>query len=191
MECDQPTLSTWVVDSLHSHDFPDTELPSDEAILEVMASIDKPQEDEHHQESILPYFKLMRVITISHDSRPGAFVAKSSSPPSLDHFPLRISFSKLTTEFSTTPSIEESYFLPPVCLDGPHKGVFITHGTTHDEYLRLEKFVTMWRGPRMVCHLSLTTTHEFIDYEKYDWLEPSMGSTFPKASKCVVHVEIM
>jgi hypothetical protein len=40
MECDQPTLPEWVVDSTSSHNFLDTMFPSEEAILEVMASIE-------------------------------------------------------------------------------------------------------------------------------------------------------
>jgi hypothetical protein len=39
MECDQPTLPVWVVEFPSSHDFLDTELTLEEAILEVMASI--------------------------------------------------------------------------------------------------------------------------------------------------------
>jgi hypothetical protein len=44
MECDQPTLSKWVVHSLRSHDFLDTEIPLEEAILEFMASIKNPKD---------------------------------------------------------------------------------------------------------------------------------------------------
>jgi hypothetical protein len=69
MEFDQPTPPTWVFDSLRSHDFLDIEFPSDEAILEVMASIDKPREDEHHRESILPDLEPMRVIMMNYDPR--------------------------------------------------------------------------------------------------------------------------
>jgi hypothetical protein len=43
MECDQPTPPVWVVDSPSSHDSLDFEFPSEKAILEVMASIDKPK----------------------------------------------------------------------------------------------------------------------------------------------------
>jgi hypothetical protein len=49
MECDQPTPPTWVVDSPSSHDFLDTEFPSDKAILDVMASIDKPKDEVMHR----------------------------------------------------------------------------------------------------------------------------------------------
>jgi hypothetical protein len=48
VECDQPSPPIRVVDSLSSHDFLDTKFPSEEAIPEVMASIDKPREDENH-----------------------------------------------------------------------------------------------------------------------------------------------
>jgi len=54
MECDQPTLPEQVVDYPSSHEFCDFELPSKEAILDVMASIDKPKENDNHHESILP-----------------------------------------------------------------------------------------------------------------------------------------
>jgi hypothetical protein len=47
MECDQPTQHAQVVNSLSSCDFLDFEFPSDEAIIHIMASIDKPREDKN------------------------------------------------------------------------------------------------------------------------------------------------
>jgi hypothetical protein len=54
MECDQPTPPIRVVDSLSSHDILDTKFPSEEAILEVMASIENPKDDVNHRESYFP-----------------------------------------------------------------------------------------------------------------------------------------
>jgi hypothetical protein len=48
MDCDQPTFPIRVFDSLNSHDFLDTNLPSKEAILEVMASIENPKDEVMH-----------------------------------------------------------------------------------------------------------------------------------------------
>jgi hypothetical protein len=49
MEYDQPTLPQGLVDSPLSHDFLDFKFPSEEAILKVMASFDKPKEYVMHQ----------------------------------------------------------------------------------------------------------------------------------------------
>jgi len=57
MECDDPTLTIWVVDSLSSHDFLYIEFPSEEAILDVMDSIDKPKEDDNHHTFLLHYLE--------------------------------------------------------------------------------------------------------------------------------------
>jgi hypothetical protein len=175
MECDQTTPPTRDVDSPSSHDILDLELPSKEAIWEVMASIYKPKEGENHRESTLPSLELMRVDMMSLDLRPGALVGTSNRPPSLDPLQPWIYFSELAIEFSTTPSLEDLRFVLPSCLDGSHQGAFVAHETTHDEYLRLQKIVTMWHGPDMVSHMMLTTAHEFIDYEKDPWPEPSNG----------------
>jgi hypothetical protein len=67
MECDQPTMPTWVVDSPSSYDFLDFELPSEEVILENMASIDNPKEYEKHREFNLPDLEPTIVITMSLD----------------------------------------------------------------------------------------------------------------------------
>jgi len=48
MECEHATLLTWVDDSPRSHEIIDFEFPSDEAILDVMASIDKPKDEVMH-----------------------------------------------------------------------------------------------------------------------------------------------
>jgi hypothetical protein len=179
-------LYVWVVDSLSSHDFLDTKFPSEEAILEVMASIDKPREDENHHTFLLPDLELMRVNMMSLDSKLGALAGTSSRPPSLDPFPPWLSFSELATKFSAIPSIEDLCFVLPSCLDGSHQGASIAHKTTHDEYLCIQKFIPMWHGPDMVCHMMPIMAHEFIDYEKYPWPEPTMGSTWHKLSICVV-----
>jgi hypothetical protein len=105
MECDQPTPTTRVVDCFHSHDLLDTDLPPNEAILEVMASIDKPKEDEHHRESIIPDLEQMRVSMMSLYLILGSFARASSRPLSLDPFSPWLYFSKLTFESSTFPSL--------------------------------------------------------------------------------------
>jgi hypothetical protein len=66
MECDQPTPPIWVVDSPSSHDFLDIEFPSEEAILEVMASIENPKDEVMHQSSF-PDLEPMRVSMMSLD----------------------------------------------------------------------------------------------------------------------------
>jgi hypothetical protein len=64
MEYDHYTLPTWVVTPLpSSHDFLDTELPSDEAIMEVMDSVDKPWEYMHHQHIFFMIWKCWRLTT--------------------------------------------------------------------------------------------------------------------------------
>jgi len=45
MECYHPTLPIWIVDSPNSHDILDIEFPLEEAILEVMASIEEPNDE--------------------------------------------------------------------------------------------------------------------------------------------------
>jgi hypothetical protein len=134
MECDQPTPLVQFVDSPSSHDILDFEFPLEETILEVMASIDKPKEYEDH--SILPDLKPMRVSMMSIDSRLGTFVGESSRPPSLNPFLPQIYFSKLATELSASPSIEDSHFITPSHLDGSYHRASIAHQTTHDEYLQ-------------------------------------------------------
>ena len=47
-------LPAWAKNSLHSIDFLDTVLPSDEAILEAMSGCDKICEDLHHRSYFLP-----------------------------------------------------------------------------------------------------------------------------------------
>jgi hypothetical protein len=93
-------------------------------------------------------------------------------------FHLGYLFSELATEFSASPSIEDSHFVLPLCLDGAHQGASLAHETTHNEYLRMHKFIPMWHGPNMVSHMMPTLAHEFIDYEKYPWPEPSNGIYF-------------
>jgi hypothetical protein len=44
----------WVAHSSISHDFIDDNLPSDEAILEVMSGPDRPWDDLHHRSYFLP-----------------------------------------------------------------------------------------------------------------------------------------
>jgi hypothetical protein len=93
MECDKPTPPIRVVDSLSSHDSLDFEFPLEEAILEVVASINNPREDENHQESILPSLDLMIFNMMSLDPGLGEFIGASNSPPSLEPFPLWLYFS--------------------------------------------------------------------------------------------------
>jgi hypothetical protein len=174
MECDHPTLLVWFVDSPSSHDFLNTELPSKEAILEAMASLDNPKDRMNHQSS-LPDLELMRVSMMSIDLRLGEFTGESSRPPSLDPFLPQISFLELSTEFYASLSIEDLCFVPPSCLDGSHQGVVIAQKTTHDEYLHPWRFIPMWYGPDMVRHMMPTSAHEFIDDEKDPFLEPSHG----------------
>jgi hypothetical protein len=112
-----------------------------------MASIENPKEDEHHQESILPSLELMRVDMMSLDPRLGEFVGTPSETPSLDPFPPRLSFSELATELSASPSIEDSCFVPPLCLDGSHQGASLAHETTHNEYLCMQKFILCGMAP--------------------------------------------
>jgi hypothetical protein len=61
VEFDQYSFPMWVVTPPSLHDFLDTELPSDEAIMEVMASVDRPWEDMHHQASFLPNLERLEV----------------------------------------------------------------------------------------------------------------------------------
>jgi hypothetical protein len=49
MEFDQTTSPVWIVDSLSSHDFLDIESPFDKAILDIMASLDKPKDEVMNQ----------------------------------------------------------------------------------------------------------------------------------------------
>jgi hypothetical protein len=51
----------------------------------------------------------------------------------------------------------------------------MTHKNTHDEYLCMHKFITMWHGLGMVYHMMPTLAHEFLDYEKDIWPEPING----------------
>jgi hypothetical protein len=92
LECDQPSLSTRVVESLSSHNFLDIVLPSEEAIPGFMASINKPGEDENHHTFLLHNLELMRVNTMSNDLRLGEFVGVSSEIPSLDPFFILVIF---------------------------------------------------------------------------------------------------
>jgi len=67
MECYQPTLLVRVVNSLCSHDFLDTNFPSEEAILEVMDSIENPK-DEMMNRSCYPNLESIRFSTMSLDT---------------------------------------------------------------------------------------------------------------------------
>jgi hypothetical protein len=127
VECNQPSPPIRVFESLNSQYFIDTKYPSKEAILEVMASIDNPREDENHHTFLLPNLELMRVNTMSFDLKLGALAGTSSRPPSLDHFPPRLSFSELSNEFFAIPYLKDICFVLPSCLDGSHKGYFIAH----------------------------------------------------------------
>jgi hypothetical protein len=106
------------------------------------------------------------------------FSWESSRPPSLDPFPPWLYFSKLSTEFYDTPSIEDSRFILPSCLDGSHQGYSLYRETTHNEYLCMQKIILMWHGLDMVIHMMPTLAHAFIDYEKDHSLEPSNGLYF-------------
>jgi hypothetical protein len=80
-------------------------LPLEEAILEVVTSIDKPREDENHHTFLLPNLELMRVNTMSLDSKLGALAGTSNRPPIVNPFPPWLSFLELASEFSAIPSI--------------------------------------------------------------------------------------
>jgi hypothetical protein len=112
MECDQPTPPTWVVDSLRSHDFLDIELPSKEAIMEVMGSIKNPKDEVMHQ-SYFTYSEQTRVYMMSCDPRLGAFAGAPSTPPSLDPFPPYYLFQNFPPNYflPLTSNIYVSYFL--------------------------------------------------------------------------------
>jgi hypothetical protein len=77
MECDQPTSPVPVVDSPRSYDFLDTKLSLEEAILEVMFSIENPKDEVMHR-SYFPDTELMRVNMMSIDPRLRALVGASS-----------------------------------------------------------------------------------------------------------------
>jgi hypothetical protein len=66
MEYDHPTPPAWVIDSLSSHDFLDNKFPSNKAILDAMASIDKPMDEKTHLSSF-PDSEPMRVSVKSLD----------------------------------------------------------------------------------------------------------------------------
>jgi len=99
---------------------------------------------------------------MSFDSRLGEFAGSSSRSPSLDPFPPHIYFLELTIEFSASHYKEYLRFIPRLCLDGNHQGAVVAHKTTHDKYLRLHKFISIWDGPDMVGHMLMTMAHEFI-----------------------------
>jgi hypothetical protein len=169
VDFDQPFPPVQVVDSLISHDFLYTKFPSKKAISEVMASIDKPREDEDHYTFLLLGLVLMRDNTMSLYSKQGALDGTSSRPPSIDPFPPWLYFSQLASEFSYIPSTKYLCFVLPLCIYGSHQGYSIAQKTTHDEYLRKHKFILMWHGLCMVSHMIPIISYEFIDYEKYPW----------------------
>jgi hypothetical protein len=173
-ECDLPTPLEWVVNSLCSHDFIDIEFPLEEAILEVMDSIENPK-DEVMNRSYFHDLEPTRVSTMSLDPGLGEFVGASRRPLSLDPFLPQLSFSKLSIEFSSSRYTKDLCFVPPLHLVGHYKGVVIAHETTHDEYVCIYKFISMWHGPDMVSNLMPTSAREFINYEKYLWPKPSNG----------------
>jgi hypothetical protein len=135
MDCDNPTPPIWVVDSPSSHDFLDNELPSEEAILEVMSSLDKPTDEVMHPSYFLS-FELTIVIMASLNTGLGEFVGASIETPNIDPFPPWLSFSKLATKLFVSPSIEYLHFVPPSCVDGCHQGDNVAQETTYDEYLQ-------------------------------------------------------
>jgi hypothetical protein len=174
MECDQPTSPAWVVDSLCSHGFLGTEFPSDKAILEVMASLDKTKANVMH----FPYFidsYSMIISMMSLDLILGLFVGESNETPSIDPFHPWLFFLKLSPKLCVSSSLEDSCLVLPSCLDGHHQGSSIAHKITHDEYLQSYKFITMLCGPNMVCHMILTIDHEFIGDKKDPWPKPRNG----------------
>jgi hypothetical protein len=85
----------------------------------------------------------MKVSIIIHDLRLGAFSRAYNIPPNLDPFPPWLSFSKVSIELYASPFLKDSIFLLPLCLYGAHKGDTIAHKTTHDEYIRMKKFIPM------------------------------------------------
>jgi hypothetical protein len=112
----------------------DIEFPSKETILEVMDSINEPKHEIMHQ-SYSPYLEPTIFSMMSRDLRLGEFSRASNSPPSLDTFLPWLFFLELAIEFFASPSIEDSCFVLPSCLDGSHQGAFLVHRTTHNEYL--------------------------------------------------------
>jgi hypothetical protein len=100
-----------------------------------MDFIDKPMKYDHHREPILPDLEPTRLNTMSSNLRLGTLVGTSSRLPSFDPFLPWIYFSKLATKLYASPPFEDSFFVPPSCLDGSHQGAFIAHKTTNVEYL--------------------------------------------------------
>jgi hypothetical protein len=94
MECHQPTPPVRFFDSLCSHDILDFELPSEEAILEVMASIENPKDEVMHQSYFID-LEPMKVIMMSFNLGMGAFVGASNTLPILIIFYLRYIFQNL------------------------------------------------------------------------------------------------
>jgi len=112
--------------------------------------------------SCLHDYESMRVNTMSLDLGQGESIKASNRPPRIGIFPPWLYFSELSTGFSSLISIEYFHLKPPSHLDGKHQGAFIAHKTTHDEHPCLHKFFTMWCGPDMVCHMMMTSIHEFL-----------------------------
>jgi hypothetical protein len=110
MDCDPPNPFTWFIDSLSSHNFLDTEFPSNNTILNFMDSIDNPKDQMMHQ-SYFPHSELMRISMMSLDKGLGVFVGAPHRPPSIDLFFLRYCFSKFppSSLFSLPLKIHVSY----------------------------------------------------------------------------------
>jgi hypothetical protein len=112
MKTDQHTPPIWVFDSPSSYKFLEFGFPSNEAILEVMGSINKLREYGNNQSSILLDSKPMRFNTMSLNPRLGAFPRESSEMPCIYHFSPHISFSELSTKLCTLPHTEYQCFVP-------------------------------------------------------------------------------
>jgi len=95
----------------------------------------------------------------------GAFVGESSKCPHHDPFLPWSYYSQLSIDLYATPSIEDSCFVLPSCLDGAHQGASLACVTTHNEYL-MQKFDPLWHGLSMVCHVIPKSAYEFIYYEQ-------------------------
>jgi hypothetical protein len=80
----------------------------------------------------------------------GEFVGESSRTLSLDPFAPRFSFSKISTELSSSHYTKYLCFVPPLHIYGHHQGAIASQETTHHEYLHMKKFIHMWHGPEMV-----------------------------------------
>ena len=123
-------IPTWEVDSSHAHDYLDSVLPSDEAIIEAMSGVEPPWEELHHRS----YF-LLELDHLEHEDFREILSEKFGSPVLPLSSPGQMADGNMA---NISPTIPINISCDPGKIENVHIGVECSHAEIQ-EYTKLFK----------------------------------------------------